>query len=194
MSGMDGREMRSDRRSGHSIEIRDAAASDAGSLARVYNFYVTDTIVTFEEEPVSAAGMMSRLQDVQAALLPWLVAERAGEVVGYACATKWKERYGYRFSAEVSVYLDPDQRGLGIGSKLYQRLLQLLRLGGVHVAIGGIALPNDASVALHEKFGFERVAWFKEVGFKFNRWIDVAYWEKVLSPLPAPGQTTDANV
>ena len=186
--------MRSDPGAGAGIEIRDAAPSDSGSLARIYNFYVKDTIVTFEEEPVSAARMMSRLQDVQTALLPWLVAESGGEVVGYACATKWKDRYGYRFSAEVSVYLDPGQAGLGIGSKLYQRLLPVLRSGGVHVAIGGIALPNDASVALHEKFGFERVAWFKEVGFKFDQWIDVAYWEKILSPLPAPGQSADGNV
>ncbi|MEP6801223.1 MAG: N-acetyltransferase family protein [Acidobacteriota bacterium] len=186
--------MRSDPGVGADIEVRDAASSDAGAMALIYNFYIKDTIVTFEEEPVSPGRMKSRLQDVRAAALPWLVAERAGEIVGYACATRWKDRHGYRFSAEVSVYLHPGQGGRGIGSMLYRRLLPVLQSGGVHAAIGGIALPNDASVALHEKFGFERVAWFKEVGFKFDQWIDVAYWEKVFSPPPAVGQSTGGNV
>ena len=105
---------------------------------------------------------------------------QAGEVVGYAYATKWNRRSAYRFSAEVTVYLDHGRRGRGIGSKLYQQLLPTLQLSGIHVAIGGIALPNNASVALHEKLGFQKVAQFREVGFKFNKWIDVGYWEKVL--------------
>jgi phosphinothricin acetyltransferase len=159
--------------------IRMAAAADAAALAGIYNFYVRETIVTFEEEAVPEAEMARRVQDVQASSLPWLVAEQGGAVVGYACARPWKPRRGYRFSTEVSVYLDPAHLGRGIGTELYEHLLAALRARDTHAAIGGIALPNAASVALHEKLGFEKVAHFREVGFKFGAWIDVGYWEKI---------------
>jgi phosphinothricin acetyltransferase len=124
--------------------------------------------------------MTARLQEVQGASLPWFVAAQGGEVVGYAYATKWNGRSAYRFSTEVTVYLDHGRGGRGIGSNLYHHLLPALQSRGIHVAIGGIALPNTASVALHRKFGFEQVAEFREVGFKFGRWIDVGYWQKTL--------------
>jgi len=162
--------------------IRMAAAADAAALARIYNHYVRETIVTFEEEPVADAEMARRLADVQAASLPWLVAEEADGVVGYACARPWKPRRGYRFSTEVSVYLDAAHGGRGLGTKLYTNLLSELRTRHIHAAMGGIALPNEASVRLHEKLGFEKVAHFREVGFKFGEWIDVGYWEKIFEP------------
>jgi len=162
--------------------IRMAAAADAAALARIYNHYVRETIVTFEEEPVADAEMARRLADVQAASLPWLVAEEADGVVGYACARPWKPRRGYRFSTEVSVYLDAAHGGRGLGTKLYTNLLSELRMRHIHAAMGGIALPNEASVRLHEKLGFEKVAHFREVGFKFGAWIDVGYWEKIFEP------------
>lgn len=118
-----------------------------------------------------------RIADVQAAGLPWLVAEAEGVVAGYAYATKWRVRHAYRFSVESSVYLAPASAGQGIGTMLYRALLDRLRDGGFHLAIGGIALPNAASIALHEKLGFEKVAQFREVGFKFGRWTDVGYWQ-----------------
>jgi phosphinothricin acetyltransferase len=160
--------------------IRVAAGPDAAALAKIYNHYVRETIVTFEEEPVADAEMAGRLADVQAASLPWLVAEEEGRVVGYACARPWKPRHGYRFSTEVSVYLDTAHAGRGLGTELYAQLLSELRKRGVHAAMGGIALPNPASVRLHEKLGFQKVAHFREVGFKFGAWIDVGYWEKIL--------------
>ena len=166
------------------VIVRHATAADAAAVASIYNHYVTDTIVTFEEEPVSAAEMASRIDEVQAGSLPWLVAERDGAVVGYAYATKWRSRFGYRFSVEVTVYLAADQGGRGTGSKLYESLLAELRERGFHAAMGGIALPNDASVALHEKFGFKKVAHFDEAGIKFDRWIDVGYWQLLLQPPP----------
>ncbi|HEV8248126.1 MAG TPA: GNAT family N-acetyltransferase, partial [Polyangiaceae bacterium] len=101
----------------------------------------------------------------------------ASGIVGYAYATRWRTRPAYRFSTEITVYLDPECRRLGIGSRLYEELLAKLQARGVHAAMAGIALPNEASVALHEKFGFSKVAHFKEVGFKFNTWIDVGYWQ-----------------
>lgn len=159
------------------MNIRSATGEDADSITSIYNHFVLTTSVSFEEAPVPAQEMARRIADVQAAGLPWLVAESDGVVAGYAYATKWRVRHGYRFSVETSVYLAPDSVGKGLGSALYRVLLDQLRAGGYHLAIGGIALPNDASVALHEKMGFEKVAHFKEVGFKFGRWTDVGYWQ-----------------
>ena len=160
--------------------FRPAVASDAEALARIYNHYIIATIVTFEEDPIDAADMAGRIAEVQSAGLPWLVAEENGEVLGYTYASKWKKRPGYRFSVESTVYLDPAATGRGIGRALYQRLMESLNESPIHLVIGGIALPNDASVGLHERMGFVKVAHFKEVGFKFGQWIDVGYWQKVL--------------
>ena len=165
--------------------IRAASGSDAGDVAEIYNYYVNETIVTFEEESVSTSEMARRIDEVGSASLPWLVAEVDRRIVGYAYASKWKGRCAYRFSSEVTVYLARAQVGLGLGSGLYAELFPLLRKQGVHVAIGGIALPNLASVALHEKFGMHKVAHFEQVGFKFGRWIDVGYWQRTLEPMTA---------
>jgi len=163
-----------------SILVRNVSAADAAALAALYNHYIAQTVITFEEEAVSAAELCTRIAEVQAASLPWLVAERSGVVVGYAYASKWRARSAYRFAAEVAVYVAPDRGRQGIGSALYAKLLPAIGDAGVHAAMGGIALPNDASVRLHEKFGFKKVAHFDEVGFKLNRWIDVGYWQLIL--------------
>jgi phosphinothricin acetyltransferase len=160
--------------------IRVATTSDAGAIAGIYNYYVAHTAITFEEREVTALQMACRIGEVLAVPLPWLVAELSGRVVGYAYAGKWKVRSAYRFSVETTVYLDRNYFGRGLGSKLYEALLAALKKRGVHVAIGGVALPNESSTALHEKFRFKKVAHFEEVGFKFGRWIDVGYWQKVL--------------
>jgi L-amino acid N-acyltransferase YncA len=160
--------------------IRPVTIEDCEAIARIYNHYILNTAVTFEEEAVSGRDMAERINEISSALLPWLVAERAREVVGYAYASKWKGRCAYRFSVEITVYLDPTATGRGLGTKLYEALFAVLRSNSIHVVIGGIALPNPASVALHERFGLQKVAHFKEVGFKFNRWIDVGYWQASL--------------
>ena len=162
------------------VSIRSVVADDTDAIVAIYNHYVAQTIITFEEEPVSASDMRQRITDVQSASLPWLVAERDETVVGYAYATKWRARKAYRFSTEVTVYLVPNLSGRGIGSILYANLLTALRQRNVRAAMGGIALPNQASIALHEKCGFKKVAHFEQVGFKFNRWIDVGYWQLIL--------------
>jgi L-amino acid N-acyltransferase YncA len=159
------------------LNIRNASVDDARSIASIYNHFVLTTSISFEETEVSPVEMAGRIADVQAAGLPWLVAEVDGMVAGYAYATKWRVRHAYRFSVESSVYLAPAYAGQGIGSTLYRALLDRLRDGGYHLAIGGIALPNAASIALHEKLGFEKVAQFREVGFKFGSWTDVGYWQ-----------------
>lgn len=160
--------------------IRAATAVDADAVAAIYDHYVAHTIVTFEEEAVPASEMALRIQGIAAVPLPWLIAERQSRVVGYAYARPWRERRAYRFSAEITVYVDPANTGHGIGSKLYERLFQLIQDRGIHAVVGVIALPNEASVALHEKFGLAKVAHLREVGFKFDRWIDVGYWERIL--------------
>lgn len=160
--------------------IRPAAAGDAAAIARIYNHYVASTIITFEEQAVSIEEMTGRILEIGAASLPWLVAEQEGRTVGYAYASKWKGRCAYRFSAESTIYLDPDFMGLGYGTKLYERLFAMLRERGMHAVIGGVALPNPASVALHEKLGMKKVAHFSEVGYKFGKWIDVGYWQATL--------------
>ena len=162
------------------LPIRNATAADAEAIATIYNHYVEKTVVTFEEEPVSAAEMQRRMDDVASSSLPWLVGELEGRVVGYAYATKWKARSAYRFSVETTVYLAEGLGKQGLGSRLYEELFRRLKGQGIHAAIGGIALPNYASVALHEKFGMRKVAHFEQVGFKFGKWVDVAYWERIL--------------
>lgn len=159
--------------------IRDVTPADVPSLAAIYNHFVRDTIVTFEEEPVTDEEFARRVDAVRSVSLPYLVAERDGVIMGYAYASRWKERSGYRFSVESSVYLAPDQAGQGIGTALYAALFERLDAWGVHAVMGGIALPNEASVALHEKFGMRKVAHFDAVGYKFGQWIDVGYWQRL---------------
>lgn len=171
-------------RSMSSTSIRAAAAADAVAIAALYNHYVTETVVTFEEQAVTATEIARRIGHVQAATLPWLVAEESGQIVGYAYAAPWHARSAYRHSAEITIYLGHEHTGRGIGSKLYEQLFPTLQARGIHVVIGGIVLPNAASVALHEKFGLRKVAQFDEVGFKFGRWLDVGYWQRSLPSAP----------
>jgi len=161
--------------------IRPAQASDAAKIAEIYNHYVLNTAVTFETDAVSAAEMVDRIAGVAAAELPWLVAVESEQVLGYAYATRWRARAAYRHSVEVTVYLHQDARGRGLGSDLYCALFTRLQQQSIHAVIGGIALPNDASVHLHEKLGMKQVAHFEQVGHKFDRWIDVGYWQLILA-------------
>ena len=161
--------------------IRPATAADAERIRTIYNHYIATTTISFEEEPVSAVDMVQRIADVAAATLPWLVMLEGDKLIGYAYATKWRVRAAYRFAAESSVYFDPEHAGKGAGTRLYEALLAELRQRELHLAIGGIAQPNEASVRLHERLGFQKVAHFNEVGLKFGRWVDVGYWQLKLA-------------
>ncbi|TWT63424.1 arsinothricin resistance N-acetyltransferase ArsN1 family B [Rubinisphaera italica] len=160
--------------------VRLATSADAAAIVEIYNYYITNTIITFEEEVISEAEMSRRMFDIAALNLPWLVAEVEGQVAGYAYAGQFRTRIAFRYTVEVTVYLDMKYAGRGLGSKLYEELFAKLKELGIHVAIGGISLPNESSVALHEKFGMEKVAHFKEVGYKFDQWIDVGFWQRML--------------
>ncbi|TBW48973.1 N-acetyltransferase family protein [Marinobacter halodurans] len=160
--------------------IRNATIEDAARIAEIYNHYIEQTVITFEEEPVAADTMAGRIRGCQEHGLPWLVLEAAGQVTGFAYAVEWRARPAYRYSVEVTVYLDRAQIRRGQGTRLYEALFADLRERGIHTVIGLIALPNDASVALHERMGMDKVAHLSEVGFKFGRWLDVGYWQGTL--------------
>jgi L-amino acid N-acyltransferase YncA len=166
--------------------IRPARIEDSAAICRIYNPYVLQTVVSFEEKVVTPEEMAKRIGKVAAAALPWLVLEEEGALVGYAYATPWKERLGYRYAAESSIYLGASAAGQGCGTRLYAALLAELRALPLRTVIGGIALPNDASVGLHEKLGFRKVAHFERVGWKCGRWVDVGYWQLALSEAEGP--------
>lgn len=157
--------------------IREAVGGDSLAIAEIYNHYIENTATSFEEKPVSGTDIQGRIESVQGVGLPWIVAVEDGAVVGYAYATKWKERSAYRFAVEVSVYLSNHIQGRGLGTTLYETIFSKLKEAGVQTVIGGITLPNPASVALHEKMGMKKVAHFEKVGFKFDHWHDVGYWQ-----------------
>lgn len=159
--------------------IRPVRLTDAQALADIYNPYIRATTITFEEEPVMAEEMAARIAKVTATH-PWLVCEEAGRVVGYAYSSVWRARAAYRHSTETAIYFAMDQCGKGRGVTLYQALLEELRQRGFHLVLGGLALPNEASVRLHEKLGFHKVGHMREAGRKFDRWIDVGFWELLL--------------
>ncbi len=158
--------------------LRQVHPDDASSICIIYNHFIEDTAVTFEESILTPEEMRQRILETTPTY-PWLVREERGKLAGYAYGRKWRERSAYRHSAEVTVYLDPSAVGKGIGTELFGALLTELRSREIHCVIGGVALPNAASVALLEKFGLRKVAHFKEVGYKLGRWIDVGYWQIV---------------
>jgi L-amino acid N-acyltransferase YncA len=164
-------------------EIRPADVPDAAGIAAVYRPYVTDSVASFEAVAPDGAEMARRM--VSAPRLPWFVACRDGAVVGYAYAGPHRARAAYRWSVDCSVYLTADERGAGTGRALYERLLpELTELGHV-TAFAGIALPNPASVRLHEALGFTPVGVHRGTGFKAGRWHDVGWWQLLLRELPA---------
>jgi L-amino acid N-acyltransferase YncA len=162
--------------------IRSVKYTDASRLVDIYNYYIANSTATFETDPISSDQLLSRIKGIEKNSLPWLVAEdESGNILGYAYASKWKERSAYKHSVEITVYLDHNLPAQGLGSQLYTALFRNLKTLAIHAAIGGISLPNEASIALHEKFGMKKVAHFSEVGKKFGNCIDVGYWQVLLN-------------
>ena len=161
--------------------IRDARSSDFQAIADIYNYYIRDTVISFEAIEIGAEEISGRIEKVKSAGLCWLVLEEDSRIRGYAYAGKWNERSAYSNTAEVSIYLDVQAQGLGYGSRLYTELFRRLKDRSLHTVIAGIALPNQASIKLHEKFGMKKVAHFEEVGYKFGQWLDVGYWQVQLN-------------
>lgn len=159
--------------------IRPVSISDAENICAIYNEYIEHTLITFEEEALSVDVITSRIKSITQDY-PWIVYEEDKTVIGYTYATRWKDRSAYSHSVETAIYLDSKHLGKGIGTELKKALIDKLREQSIHSIISGIALPNPASIALCEKLGFEKVAHFREVGYKLNQWVDVGYWELIL--------------
>jgi phosphinothricin acetyltransferase len=159
-----------------SPEIRAATSADAAAVATIYNWYIANTVITFEVEPVAAAEMAQRIETVLIAH-EWLVFERGSELLGYAYAGRFHARAAYRYTAESTIYLRHGLEGQGFGTALYSELLHRSFARGYRQLIGGIALPNEPSVRLHEKLGFVKAGHLTRVGRKFERWIDVGHWQ-----------------
>ncbi len=159
--------------------IRPACTEDAAACAAIYRPFVTDSHTSFETVPPSAQDFVDRI-DSTLRTHPWLVAERAGEVVGYAYAGQHRDRVAYQWAADVSVYLADQARGQGVGGALYTTLFDVLRSQGFRIALAGVALPNAASVALHERLGFTPVGVYRRIGYKLGAWYDVGWWQLVL--------------
>ena len=165
--------------------IRLAHEADAAAVQAIYAPYVRDTAISFETDPPSVEEIGQRMRTALEHA-PWLVCERDAAVVGYAYAGRFHPRAAYQWSVEVTVYVDRAHRGAGVGRALYTTLLDTLRVQGYRVAVGIIALPNAASVGLHERFGFRRAALLPAMGFKHGRWHDVGWWRLELRALPDP--------
>ena len=155
--------------------IRPVEGRDAPRIAAIYAPNVTDNVISFEVEPPGAAEMVRRITDVTETH-PWLVCERAGEVVGYVYANGHLARAAYQWSVNVTVYVDARQHRSGVGRALYTSLFALLRLQGFYNAYAGIILPNSGSVGLHEALDFRSIGVYRQVGYKFGAWHDVGWW------------------
>lgn len=158
------------------MNIRSANLNDAAQIAEIYNYYIQNTHQTFETEVLSADEMRERIADVMEEY-PFLIAEEDGEIFGYTYAAQFRLRRAYEFAAEVSIYVKAETKHKGIGTQLYDKLFEELRVTDIHTIVAGISLPNDAGIRFHEKHGFTKVAHFREVGYKLGRWVDVGFWE-----------------
>ena len=166
--------------------VRDATAADAEACRAIYAPYVRDTVISFESEPPTEAEMAARIAAANATHA-WLVLEDDGEVVGYAYGGPFAPRAAYQWACEVSVYVEIDRHRTGAGRALYEALLTRLAERGFHMAVAGMALPNDASVALHRALGFEPVGTWRRIGFKHGAWHDVAWTQRQLADGPPGG-------
>ena len=160
--------------------IRGEEIRDAADIAAIYNYYIRETIITFETEEIDTAEMENRIKKILEAGYPFIVHEENNKITGYAYVGKFRERSAYSESLETSIYLDINEKGRGIGRKLYKRLIELSQEAGVHVLIGVVSYPNLASQRLHESVGFEKAGVIKEAGKKFGKYIDVEFWSYIL--------------
>jgi L-amino acid N-acyltransferase YncA len=170
-----------------SVDVRTATAADAAAIAAIYAPLVEHSPASFEEVPPDPVEVERRMRACPR--LPWLVAQTAERIVGYAYAAQHRQRPAYRWSADSSVYVDPGHHGSGVGRLLYERLIEEMTGLGYVSLFAGIALPNGASVALHEAMGFRAVGVYRNVGFKHGRWRDVGWWQRLLvDPPDAPAE------
>lgn len=156
--------------------IRDVKIDDAEDIKDIYNYYIVNSAISFEEVEHTTSDSKKKIEQIKSKY-PFIVFEENSRVIGYAYATPWRTRDSYRFTLETSIYINNNKTGNKIGLKLYMELLSRLKEKGYQVAIGSITVPNEASFNLHKKLGFIQVGTFHKVGYKNNQWHDVSFWE-----------------
>jgi len=156
--------------------IRNVQIKDTQHILDIYNYYVVNTVVTFDLEPVSLVSFQEKINTI-IANYPFIVYEENNEILGYAYGSRFRPKPAYSHTVESTVYVKQGQHGKQIGTKLYKELLHLIQQENFHIVLGVLTLPNEASVKLHEKFGFKQVAHLKEVGFKFRKWQDIGFYQ-----------------
>ncbi|UYN89377.1 MAG: N-acetyltransferase [Anaerolineales bacterium] len=163
------------------IALRLATKEDAAAILEIYAPIVNNTASSFEIEVPALGEMQTRIQSISNSY-PWLVAEHESRILGYAYASQYRQRAGYNWAVETSVYVHPDALRQGLAALMYTALFAILKVQGFFKAYAVITLPNPSSVGLHESFGFRHFATFQSVGYKLNTWWDVGWWERVLLP------------
>ncbi len=158
--------------------IRNVDIGDAKSLADIYNHYVINTIITFDRKPKTVQEFEEKINEITSKF-PFFIFEENNEILGYTYGSVWRKKPSYQNTVETTIYLKNGVQGNGIGSQLYNHLIDTLKSKNYHTLIGVMTLPNDASVKLHEKLGFKKVAHFHEVGRKFDQWHDVGFWQLI---------------
>ena len=161
------------------MNIRKATLDDAGTICNIYNYYIENTVATFETVPILEIEMQKRIEEAINSGYAFYVGEIDGKIIGYYYTHRWKERYAYATTTEESIYLDKNETGKGYGTQLFEHLLSYIDKNKTHVLIGGICIPNEGSVRLHEKFGFKQISHMKEIGRKFDQWRDVGHWQLI---------------
>lgn len=160
--------------------IRSANTNDSKVISDIFNHYVVNSFFTFEENPISTEGMQQKISEILDANLPFLVIINNDIILGYCNLHNWNNRLAYQHTKELSIYLNPNFTKKGIGSLLLSELLKNLNRESIHCILSTIAIPNEASVALHKKFGFEQASHMKQVGKKHGEWRDIEHWELIL--------------
>lgn len=161
--------------------IRPVTLADAADILQIYSPYIENTVITFETEVPTIEEFTARIERIKSEY-PYLVCETGGKVIGYAYASKHRERSAYKYSVDVSIYVDMDHHREGIGKALYSNLFEALGSYDYYTAYAGITLPNEKSIGLHKSFGFHEVGVFHNAGYKMGRWLDVIWLEKQLKP------------
>lgn len=156
--------------------IRSVHIDDASALLDIYNYYVLNTTVNFDIDPLSLETFTDKINHIVSEY-PYIVYEENNEILGFAYGSRFRPRPAYNYTAESTVYVKHSAHGKQIGSKLYAELIRLLKETDLHTVLGVLTVPNDASINLHEKFGFEQVAHLKEVGLKFGEWQNIGIWQ-----------------
>jgi len=162
------------------MKIRQATPNDAHAICEIYNYYIENTVATFETTPISENEGEQRINNAISSGHLFYVGEVDGKTIGFYCTRVWNPRSAYETTAEESIFLHKDETGKAYGTQLFEHLLNEIKKANIHTLIGSICLSNESSIRLHEKFGFKQVSCMKEVGRKFDQWLDIGHWQLIL--------------